>query len=36
MKKGFDSEPVYNKKYIKTKINIMKKKATQTFMTIRW
>ena len=35
MKTGFDSEPVFNEKYIKTKINIMKKKATQIFMTIR-
>ena len=35
IKKGFDSEPVYNDKCIKTKIKSYEKKSTQIFMTIR-
>ena len=35
IKKGFDSEPVYNDKYIKTK-NLIKKKSTQMFLTLSY
>ena len=31
MKKGFDSEPVYNEKYIKTKINSYEGKTNTSF-----
>ena len=31
IKKRFDSEPVYNKKYIKTKIKSCKEKVNTTF-----
>ena len=34
MKKGFDSEPTYSKKYLKIKTNLMKEKPTQIFMVI--
>ena len=32
IKHGFDSEPVYNEKYLKTKKNLVKVKSTQIFM----
>ena len=35
MIKGFDSEPVYNEKYVKTKIKSYEGKLTQMFMAIR-
>ena len=36
IKKVFDSKPVYNLKYLKTKINIIMKKSTQTFPIIKY
>ena len=36
IKKVFDSKPVYNLKYVKTKINIIMKKSTQTFPIIKY
>ena len=35
LKKAFDNEPVYNEKYIRTKINLMKEKLAQIFMIIK-
>ena len=34
IKKEFDSEPVNNKKYLNTKINLTRKKSTQIFTKI--
>ena len=36
IKKVFDSKPVYNLKHLKTKINIIMKKSTQTFPIIKY
>ena len=36
IKKEFDSEPVYNEKYLRTKINSYKEKATQIFTVIKY
>ena len=35
VKKGFDSEPVYNEKYLKTEINLMREKSIQIFIMIK-
>ena len=36
MRKRFDNEPVYNKKYLKTKVNFIKKILLQDFMVISY
>ena len=36
IKKGFDSEPAYNKKYLKTKENLAKEKSIETFTMIKY
>ena len=36
IKKEFDSEPVCNEKYIKTKINLIMEKSTKTFIIITY
>ena len=36
MKKGFDSEPLYNEKYIKTKIKSYDSKKMQVFMIMEF
>ena len=35
-KKKFDSEPVYNEKYLKAKIKPYKEKSTQIFIIIKY
>ena len=36
IKKGFDSEPAYHEKYLKLKLNSMRKKSTQIFVMIKY
>ena len=35
IKKDIDSEPVYNKKYLKAKINLIMEQLTQIFIIIK-
>ena len=36
IKKGVDSESLYNEKYLRTKKNFMKEKSAQIFMEIKY
>ena len=36
IKKELNSEPVYNKKYLETKINLIRKKLTQILTIIKY
>ena len=36
IKKGFDSEPVYTEKYVKTRASLVKVKSTQFFMMMEY